>query len=93
MIRKIIIEELLKEDFDLMKNSDIKIYILKLTDYDGKYENDIDTKYFGDYDKAIKYLVDNGYEKKDWPIYNDEYEDWSKDYSLSAKLYTKILEQ
>jgi len=78
---------------DLIKDSDIKIYVLKFTEYDGKYENNIDTKYFGDYDKAIKYLVDNGYKKNDWPVYNNEYEDWSKDYSLSAKLSTKTLEQ
>ena len=90
---KKLIKKILREgDFELI-NDEIKIYILKLTDYDGKYENDIGTKYFGDYDKAIKYLVDNGYEKDSWPVFDDEYESWGKDYSLLAKLYTKTLEQ
>ena len=92
---KNLIKKILKEgdfDFELI-NDDIKIYIIKISEYDGKYTNDRETKYFGDYDKAVKYLVDNGWEKKDWPVYKDKYEDWSKDYFWSAKLYTKTLEQ
>lgn len=87
-IMKKIIKKLLREQSDLPTTD---IYHIRIgEDWDRGYKHTSDL-FFKDYDKAVEYLISNGYEKSDYPSFNKSEENWGKGYGYQAKLTTQKL--
>lgn len=80
---KKIIKKVLKEQMGLPT---MDIYHISMgEDWDKGYDHKSDL-FFKDYGKAVEYLTSNGYEKNDFPSYDDNEETWTKGYGYIATL-------
>ena len=80
---KQLIKQILKEQSELPT---MDIYHISMgEDWDKGYDHKSDL-FFKDYDKAVEYLTSNGYEKDDFPSYDDNEETWTKGYGYMATL-------
>ena len=80
---KNIIKKILKEQAELPT---MDIYHIGMGEnWDRGYDHKSDL-FFKDYDMAVEYLTSNGYEKNDFPTFNDYEEKWTKGYGYMATL-------
>ena len=85
---KQIIKKVLKES--TTSNTQDIYHISMGENWDRGYDHKEDL-FFKDYDKAVEYLISNGYEKSDYPSFNKSEENWGKGYGYQAKLTTQKL--
>ncbi len=85
---KKIIKKVLREQSELPTMDFYHISIGENWDRGYNHTSDL---FFKDYDKAVQYLISNGYEKSDYPSFNKSEENWGKGYGYQAKLTTQKL--